>query len=487
VYDTATLVRHRAHLSFPVDAAVQWLLDAQQEDGGWHPRQVGYWRDVPTLAATVALRTVPGPGAAAAVGRALEYLRTSLPAWREWAPADSPTVAEMLVPGLVDALEPEGRRIARDALAAVRRARERHTSTLRRLALRPGQAAVHAWELWPGDLQSAHVHLQDQTGGIGHSPGATAAWLHWRCGIATRRADVLVAQDYLERASGALTGAPSGVVPTVWPTDVLGTSSALYPLVLTGLLRHPQVAEAAAARVRFAEQLLGITGHGVGISSWMEPDGDDTALAILVLDHGCQRPAYEAAWRHFSDADGLVRAYAADPVPSLAVASRFAHLRRLLHVPAGALEAFVRDAQGPDGLWPAAGRNASRMFATMGALYGLSLPAAWPGWRQALEAVLARQAPDGGFAFMGMPSVTETAQAALALLRLREIGLGDDRLRGALGRARGFLARRWADGRGADAPPTWAAKELHANRSTDTLFHLGALLRLCEERAARDA
>src|SRR5690349_7476413 len=94
VYDTAQVLR-MAPPAEGVRLALDWLLVQQQPDGGWGDPAVPRTRDLPTLAAVLALHTHSRqyPEARAMIQTGLAFLYRQAPHWNGPLPDDIPVAA----------------------------------------------------------------------------------------------------------------------------------------------------------------------------------------------------------------------------------------------------------------------------------------------------------------------------------------------------------------------------------------------------------
>ena len=244
VYDTAQVLR-RYPPPEGVEPGLEWLLGQQRQDGGWGEPEKPITRDIPTLAAMLALHELGhGRPAQAAVEAGREFLERREWSWQD-VPMDAvPIAAELILPDLLEQAHAAGIHLAPERYARLLRLRQRKLAALKRHTLVAGQAPTYSWEALGAP---AHDHLIDATGSVGHSPSATAAYLRAcaREGVAPRR-PLQAAERYLRLASRATGQGVPGVVPTVWPISGFERLYGLYALHLTDLLAEPSLQRAGA-------------------------------------------------------------------------------------------------------------------------------------------------------------------------------------------------------------------------------------------------
>ncbi|MGW5355238.1 hypothetical protein ACWERV_32555 [Streptomyces sp. NPDC004031] len=399
VYDTAraaTLLPHRPGTG----DMLHWLTTRQQPDGGWGDPLIPHARDLPTLAAVLALTRHPAHRHSAE--RGIAFLRRHAPrVWGGPVPQDIPVGLELLLPPLLDEARTAHPTLPTAPYHALRTLGGQRRRLITRHAPHPaGTPAVHSWEGWGSPLQPPPV---DGSGGIGHSPAATAAALHHL----GHRAPAGTLDAYLARAA---TGRPP-LLPTVWPIGVFEQTWALHALALAGLTRHPRLADPCARRLDALQAAL--TPAGVGMSAHFAPDGDMTATAHLTLAL-TGRPTDAAAVERYRHQDHY-RTYPGELQSSLTTTAHALHLRTLTRPggPDGPVHRFLRDRQDTDGRWSGDKWHTSWIYITAQVLF--ALPAADAAARRGAAALLRAQRPDGGWGAHRHPTAGETGYAVLAL------------------------------------------------------------------------
>ena len=438
-YDTAWLARVRTaagrRLAFP--DAWTWLAAHQHPDGSWGG-EVPFLPDrlAATLAAVVALaegerdgvRRVP-PGVLASGLRALRSLTERYGS----APPPVETVGfELCVPALLG----EARGLGLDVPAGMTELERRRQAKLSRLPegwrRNPPGSLLHSLEGWVG-AQAPDACL-DAVGSCGNSPSATACL--------QRLAPSAAAMAYLGRAvvaGGAKDVDPFEVFEIAWVLDHLALAGVALPTSECGPL---------CARLRAAGRPGGWGISAVGV----EPDADDTALALLAL-----RRCRQAADARVLDAFERDEGFACFPFERGASVSANIHVAyaalRLNHPRASAVVSKVADYLGAvrtsEGFWTDKW-HLSPLYPTGRAV--VALHAARPDLvAPAVRWLRESQRPDGSWGQWG-GSPEETAYAVQAL---HAAGAAEPQ---AMARAAVYLAGSPA------RPALWIGKGLYCPR-----------------------
>lgn len=410
IYDTAQVIR-LAPPSEGIWPALDWLLAQQQPDGGWGNPAAPRARDMPTLAAILALHTYATRRTAlAAVRRGLTFLARQARHWHGPLAADLTAGAELLIPRLLSEAAAVGLAIPTEPYAALIALGERRRRLIRELCPGPGTTAAHSWEAWG---ETPDPSLVDHYGSVGNSPAATAFWVHCATGHNGLQAPLEAARAFLS-AAARVTGVDiPGVVPTCWPIPRFEQVFALQAIYLGGLLHHPALAEVVGAQLDAVAAAF--TPRGIGHSDSFSPDGDDTAAA-LALFHATGRPVNSDTLQLFVNGDHFC-AWQRELQPSVSVTAHAIHTLRLLGQPTAPYELFVVAHQQPDGRWIGDKWNNSWLYTTWRSLVALH-GSEWEGTlRRAVAAIVAYQNLDGAWG-TSEPNPEETAYAILALRSL---------------------------------------------------------------------
>lgn len=467
VYDTAQALRRRP----PSDPrpVLAWLLQQQQPDGGWGDPAVAYCRDVPTLAAVLALHASDPRRYAGEIAAGLRIVRANAAQWISPHPAHLPVAVEWILPRLADEAATLGLLPAMPAYDGLRALGAARRQRLDRRGGAAGATASHSWEAWGAAADPA---LIDPTGGIGHSPAAASAWSAL-AGPDADESHTAGVQRYLQAAANATGVGIAGVFPVVWPITRFEQAFGLYGMAVTGGLRAPAIRAAAEPIVgALADRLA---AGGVGMSDAFHMDGDTSAAAWTVVRAAGATPPLrllEPYMRH-----GAFTAYPGELQASLSVACRLLHASVADDAATRHGIAWLRSQQCADGRWPADKWNASWLYSAWHVLLACQGRSSEPGVPSlvctTLTAIEEAQHADGGWGPASASRGPDTVFAIFALLAACSFPGLADHVQASLRRAAAWLSQAveedvWA--------LRWIGKELYAPVRVDRTLAYSALV-----------
>lgn len=471
VYDTAVVLRY-APPKEGVASALKWLLDQQQKDGGWGPATTMLTRAVPTLAAVLALHHYRGViNSETAVRKGLAFLEGQAHEWHNLDIDDIPIAAELILPKLLREAEDENIVLDKSPYQELFLLGQKRLERIQAARPKAGSSPAHSWEAW-GEVPD--LVLQDITGGIGHSPAATAAWLRAAQSMPELTTAREKARRYLRVAASATGLTIPGVVPTVWPITGFEHVYGLYTLIIAGLWDHPRLEDLITFKTKALACMAQPDGFAQGEGTAFVPDGDDTATALAVLYHA----GYITEWnvlRRYQKGNHFIT-FPHEMNPSLLTTAHGTYAMAKMGEDVQSLKAFIVQRQQADGVWPADKWHSSWAYNTLEVMMALLeagedtvLKQAVAGWRQ-------RQFENGGWGSNGKPSVTETSYAVLSLSALARQSLLDISGLHTLQNAYGFLSSRMASKNGRSLERLWVGKEAYRPLRVDRLFELASVL-----------
>lgn len=470
VYDTAMVVR-LAPPEEGAELAVEWLLQQQHADGGWDNPKVLRARDMPTLAAVLALH-VRGKDERAkkAVERGLRFIRQQRPYWTVL-PEDLLVGVEMNLPRLLDDAVALGLDVPVDQYAAVIADGKRRREKLAKLKqLHFGTPPALTFEGWGTEPELA---LLDPDGGIGPCPAATAAWIHAAQNRPELAEQVAKARKYLRSAEAGTDVRLPGVVPATWRIDLMEQQWGLFALLCAGLLNHPMLADVVQPHLDTLQAAL--TPRGVGFTKYFMPDGDCTSVTVAVLK-AANRAVDTAVLKQYERGEHFFT-YPQETHPSLTTT---AHAAMALNISGEDTAHWVRamlQMQTEDGRWLIDKWQTSWLYTTTQVMFAIPDPAAMKG---SIETLLRYQRDDGGWGSSDHTTTVETAFAALVLHWLRNKGLYEEAIRDSLSRANRYLRNGYRPFV-LNQEPMWIGKALYCPFRMDRAFELSALLALALE------
>jgi len=472
VYDTAQVLRARLGVS-DEDSVLDWLIAQQNADGGWGQPHLPYTRDVPTLAALLAIdmHAAGSPARRAAVERGTDFLSRHAELWLAELTDDLPVAIEILLPNLLRDARNAGLQVPSSPYHRISSLGTRRLSKLDQIPLSPGTPFTHSWEAYGNDPLA---DLVDKRGSVGNSPAATAWWLRAARDAGTPASFWETGMEYLRRAADATrTGIP-GVMPTVWPIERFEQSFTLYALQMGGLLHHPAIQDVVGTQLKSLGHAM--TAGGLGMSDEFIPDGDDTAVALAVL--AGSTPSLEALERFAVD-DHFV-SYAGELHPSISVTAHAVHALALQGSSSPRAREYVAASQLADGRWGADKWHTSWIYTTSHSLIAL-LETPEPDREvveRATRALLRSQLPDGAWGTGGNGGNTEeSAYGVLALRALAAHGSADADVVDALHSGEQWMQAAYRRSTtGDDGERRWLGKEPYRPDRIVRMFELAATM-----------
>ncbi|MGK3993072.1 hypothetical protein [Sorangium sp. So ce1024] len=469
VYDTAMALRFD---TFPEarESIITWLLDQQRSDAGWGLSSVPRARALPTLASIVALHPYrdTAPRVRQACEGALEFLRGQAEHWGTSLPDDIPVGLELLLPWLLREASSLGIGVDWTPYGALFALGDRRRALIGKARPAAGSSASHSWEGWGS---GSPRDLLDASGGIGHSPAATVAWLHAsrdRPDLADARA---AARDYLLQASRSTQVGVPGIVPTVWPIDRFEQVWVLYALRILDLIDHPRLAD--VVRPKLLDLGAALRPEGMGMSDAFVHDGDITSTVIATLgDLGTPRAL--DTLRRF-EKDGMFVTYANELQPSLTTNAHAIHALAVHGEKAPKPTRYLLQRQEPDGRWVGDKWHSSWIYTTTQVMLALLQEGEMSAVKTGAEALLRAQREDGSWGAGSVPTAAETAYAVLALFAVRRDRELESVTRGAWQRGSRWLMAN-ADIELGQDQLRWIGKELYCPARVDRAWILGSLL-----------
>jgi halimadienyl-diphosphate synthase len=468
VYDTAQVLRYAPPND--IQPVVAWLIEQQAADGGWGSPEAPRTRDLPTLAALLALQT-RGEGRLVqqAIRAGLTFIALQGQYWHGPLPEDIPVGVELLLPRLLDQAAEHGIYIDHAPYSELIQLGQRRRAMVASIRLQAGTTPSHSWEAL--DLPPT-TDIIDGSGGVGHSPAATAAWLYATRNDSNLASERRAAQRYLENAAHATGSTIKGIVPTVWPITNFERVWGLFALQIAGMLDHPLLEPLVQQQLRSVEQSL--QTDGIGMSDWFVGDGDITGTTLTML---------AAAGRYYDPAiiqrfaprhPGAYNTYIGELQHSLSATAHAAHALMLLDEDASAPLQFLLEHRNQHGIWTGDKWHTSWLYLTGHTVAALCEAGMAKDALRTLPYVLSHQHEDGAWGSRGA-SMEETAYAAQLLATLDRAGVLPEGGSRALKAATHWMTTHYRP-LAPDNEQVWIGKELYRPIRVVRAFTLSALL-----------
>ncbi|MCB0062711.1 MAG: hypothetical protein KDE19_11370, partial [Caldilineaceae bacterium] len=404
VYDTAQVVRLHPPTE-GAEPALDWLIGQQAADGGWGDPAAPYARAVPTLATLLAFQQHPRQVPSQVVDAGCRFLQEQAPLWQEL-PIDAlPIATEMILPYLLDEATRVGLSIEPSPYHQLYQLRRQKCQQISKRKLVPSTPPMYSWEALG---QQVELGLLDESGGIGHSPAATAAWLSQAKQDPALAAERHSATTYLQGAAAATGVNRPGVVPNVWPITGFEMSYGPYALLIAGLYRHPSLQEVLRDHTSALQQIM-VRGHGVSFGDYFMPDVDETAVALAALHAaGCEVDG--EVMEQFRNGSHF-HTFPHELNPSVLSNAHALYALAVMEERSPEVEAFLRERQCADGHWLPDKWHSSWLYTTMEALLAFEQLGYSTEVDRAVERLLATQQADGGWGSGTEASATDTSYA----------------------------------------------------------------------------
>ncbi|MCC6453386.1 MAG: hypothetical protein IT328_00435 [Caldilineaceae bacterium] len=415
VYDTAQILRLHPPRE-GVEPGLEWLLTEQRQDGGWGEPGVPAARDIPTLAAVLALHTYRDKFEVnERIQAGLDFLKGQAHQWESLHIDLIPIAGEMILPHLLDEAAQAGLEIDQAPYARIFELKRTKLNYLARQPISPNSAATYSWEALdhPHMAEALNAHT-----GVGHSPAATAAWLRTAQQIGEDERLCAQAEAYLARAAATTeTGIP-GVMPMVYPITGFELAYGLYALLLTGLLDHPALQDVVMPKIEELDDMV-VREQGLSFGENFVADVDGTAVAVAVL-RAANKPVDVELVRRFWR-DNHFYTYVHELNPSVFSNAHALHALVFCDERCQLTEDFLIQRQTKSGAWMIDKWHTSWRSSTLEVVAAL-LPLGYEDQLyEAGRALVKNQNPDGSWGLANGAPMLESAYSLIALQMLSSI------------------------------------------------------------------
>lgn len=471
IYDTAQVLR-----LYPptegVEPGLDWLLAQQRSDGGWGTPDAPYARTVPTLAALLALHCYRKDRKTRIyIDAGLAFLEDQAKIWMELNNIDLlPTATEMILPCLIEQANATGLTIERQSYASVFALRRRKCQQISKRQLIINAPPTYSWEALGHDV---HPPLIDHLGSMGHSPSATAAWLHKAEQFSDLAVTCARARQYLVRAAASTLIDIPGVVPHMWPLTGFELSYPFLPLLVTDLLKHPLLQDAMQTPLNQLHKAI-TQDKGVGLGESFAPDVDITSVSMAVLQ-ATGRYVDPNVVLQFKNDDHFCT-FRPELNPSVFSTAHAIYALAELGLRYPSVEEFLLRRQCTDGRWLSDKWHSSWLYTTLELIHTLAGLGYTDEVMMAAGVLVQNQKCDGGWGYGSHSTRLETCYAIIALQMLQKANLLNGPGQQALQGGFNWLCRHYQPNLKIIDEALWIGKELYSPYRLDRIYELSAIL-----------
>lgn len=469
VYDTAQLLR-----LYPppegVEPGLDWLISQQKADGGWGDPAVPTARDVPTLAAILTIFTYRKDRTSRQIVNAgLEFLEQQAEQWADTHVDALPTACEVVLPYLLKEAQVAGLQIDQRPYERLFHFRDKKLHHVHKKPLKAGTAPTYSWEALDLEIESS---LLDGSGGVGHSPAATAAWLKQALEVPSLQKYIPIAERYLSDAGRSTLVDIPGVVPHTFPIIGFELAYSLYALHITGLIDHPNLAESVNRQGNELYQILK-NGFGVSYGNYFVPDLDTTSTAVVAL-RSLEYPVEPDYIRQFQNNEHFYT-FPHELNPSVLSNAHAIYALNQCGDRQTETEKFLIDRQLPNGNWRADKWHTSQRYTALEVMLALLNANCDFDLRSLASLFVNDKLTTDSWNLAERPTSIETVYGFLALWKLNNIGaLSEAEVEQFRGKFNAILEHNHHSDE--DSARYWLGKELYSAYRVDEVYALCAKL-----------